>query len=88
MMESSDLSKTEHNFVCYTRACMGVIKLPLVDVLTHAISPKELCMKIQSCSTLITGKDKLSADQLKWVFFQPPLLPDYKTFDFFCFTNS
>lgn len=82
MMESSDLSKAGYDSVCVTRACKDVIKLPLVDVLTHYISPKELYVKIQSCLMLITGKNKLSPDQLKRCFIDPPLLPDYKTFDF------
>lgn len=82
MMESFDLSKAGYDSVGVTRACKDVVKLPLVDVLTHYISPNELNVKIQSCSMLITGKDKLSLDQLKCCYFQPPLLPDYKTFDF------
>lgn len=81
-MESSDLSKAEYNFVCVARICKDVLKLPLIDVLAHYISPNELYKKIRSCSMLITGKNKLSPDQLKCCFFQPPLLPDYKTFDF------
>lgn len=82
MMESSDLSEAGYDSISVTRACKDVIKLPLVDVLTHSISPNDLYVKIQSCSTLITGKDKLSPDQLKCCFPEPPLLPDYKTFDF------
>lgn len=81
-MESFDLCKAEYNFVCVARVCKDVIKLPLIDVLDHYISPNELYKKIQSCSMLFTGKNKLSVDQLKCCFFQPPLLPDYKTFDF------
>lgn len=81
MMESSDLSKAEYNFVCVARICKDVIKLPLIDVLAHYISPNELYNKIRSCSMLITEKNKLSPDQLKCCFCQPPLLPDYKTFD-------
>lgn len=80
MMEYT-LSKAEENFVCVTHVCKNVIKLPLIDVLTHYINPVELCKKIQSCSKLITGKNKLSPDELKCCFLQPPLLPDYKAFD-------
>lgn len=82
MMETSDLSKAEYNFVCVTRICKDVIKSPLIDVLTHYSSPTELYMKIQSCSMLNTGKDKLSPDQLRLCFPEPLLFPDYKTFDF------
>lgn len=82
MMESYDLCKAEYNFVCVSRVCANVIKMPLIDVLTHHISPIELHKKITSCSMLVTGKNKLSPDQLKYCFLQPPLLPDYKTFDF------
>lgn len=82
IMESSDLSKAEYNFVCVKRICANVIKMPLIDVLTHHISPIELHKKIPSCSMLVTGKNKLSPDQLKYCFLQPPLLPDYNTFDF------
>lgn len=81
-MESYDLCKAEYNFVCVSRVCKNVIKMPLIYVLDHYISPNELYKKIQSCSMLLTGKNKLSVDQLKCCFFQPPLLPDYKTFDF------
>lgn len=81
-MESSNLSKTEYIFICVTRFRNYVIILPLIDVLTHYISPFALYKKIQSCPMLITGKNKLSPDQLKVCFPEPPLLPDYKTFDF------
>lgn len=81
MMESSDLSKNDYNLICVRPVYKDIIKLPLIDVLTHYISPIELYKKIQSCSMLITGKNKLSPDQLKCCFLQPPLLPDYKTFD-------
>lgn len=82
MMESSDLSKAEYNFVCVTRICENVIKMPLIDVLTHYISPIELYKNIPSCSMLVSGKNKLSPDQLKCCFLHPPLLPDYNTFEF------
>lgn len=82
MMESSDLSKAEYNFVCVTRICAHVIKMPLIDVLTHYISPIELYNKISSYSMLVAGKNKLSPDHLKCCFLQPPLLPDYNTFNF------
>lgn len=82
MMETSDLSKAEYNFVCVTRICKDVIKSPLIDVLTHYSSPTELYMKIQSCSMLNTGKDKLSPDQLRLCSPEHLLFPDYKTFDF------
>lgn len=80
-MESSGLFKTDYNFNYFTPVYKDIIKLPLIDVLTHYISPIELHKKIQSCSKLITGKNKLSQDQLKCCFLQPPLVPDYKTFD-------
>lgn len=82
MMESSDLSKAEYNFVCVTLVCKDVLKLPLIDVLAHYMSPNELDKEIRCCSKLFTGKNKLSPDQLKCCFIQPPFLPDYKTFDF------
>lgn len=63
IMESSDLSKAEYNFVCVKRICANVIKMPLIDVLTHHISPIELHKKIPSCSMLVTGKNKLSPDR-------------------------
>lgn len=82
MMESSDLSKAGYIFICVTRFRKDVIKLPLIDVLTHYISTCELCKEIQSCSMLITGQNKLSPDQLKCCFLEPPLLPNYTKFDF------
>lgn len=81
-MESSDLSKAEYIFICVTRIRKDVIKLPLIDVLTHYISRFELNKKIQFCSMLTTGKNKLSPDQLKCCFPESPLLPDYKAFEF------
>lgn len=83
MLESSDLSEAGYDSVCVTRACKDVIKLPLVDILAHYISPDELYYKIGSCSMLIAGNDKLSPDELKCWFSPPYHLPDYKTFDFF-----
>lgn len=81
-MESYNLFEAEYNFIFLTALCKNVITLPLIDILTHYIVPFKLYMKIKSCSTLITGKQKLRQDQLKCCFIKPPIAPNYTKFDF------
>lgn len=80
-MASSELSKAGQNFTCCAKACIDVIKLPLVDILTDCVKPVDLYVEITSSSTLMQGKNKLRPDQLKLCFFPLPLLPDYSKFD-------
>lgn len=72
---------SEHNFTCFAIACVDIIKLPLIDILTDCIKPKELCNEIKKSSSLSTGKNKLLPDQLKKCSVLPPGQPIYKEFD-------
>lgn len=79
-MATNDLSKAGHNFTCFAKVCVDLMKLPLIDVLTICIKPADLHNKIQN-SSLTTGKCKLRQDQLKICFISPPGAPDYYDFD-------
>lgn len=70
-----------HNFHCVTIASVDFLKLPLKDILASRIKPENLFKEINSCSTLLSGKDKLRPDQQKICFLQPPDIPDYSKFD-------
>lgn len=71
---------SEHNFMCCAIACVDLINLPLIDILTSCIKPEKLYNKLSN-SSLTTGKNKLREDQLKICFIPPPDLPNYKDFD-------
>lgn len=75
-MATSGSSNDTHNFQCVTVASVGVIELPLRDILASHIQPKDLFQQIQSCSTI-----KLRPDQLKICLIPPPGVPDYNNFD-------
>lgn len=80
-MSSNDLSKAEQNFIRFVKACVDLIKLPLIDILTDQIDPKDLFNKIDSCKDLLTGKYKLLPVQKQLCYLTPPDVPDYKSFD-------
>lgn len=80
-MSSIDLSKAEQNFICFVKACVDLIKLPLIDILTDQIDPVNLYNKIDSCNDLLTGKYKLLPFQRKLCYVSPTYVPDYKSFD-------
>lgn len=80
-MSSDDLSKAEQNFIRFVKACVDLIKLPLIDILTDQINPKDLYNKIGSCTDLVTGKHKLLQFQSSLCYLSPPDVPDYKSFD-------
>lgn len=80
-MTSPFSSKEEHNFHCVIVASLELINLPLIDILTNKISPKDLYTKINSCSALLQGDSKLRPEQLKVCYLQPPATPDYSKFD-------
>lgn len=71
---------SEHNFMCFAIACVDLINLPLIDILTDCIKPEKLYNKLSN-SSLTTGRNKLRKDQLKICFIPPPELPNYKGFD-------
>lgn len=79
-MASSYLSKEEHNFTCFAKACVDLLKLPLIDILFGLIKPIDLYNEI-SKSSLLIGKSKLNEVQTKICFISPPGLPNYKKFD-------
>lgn len=69
-------SNGKRNFQWITVASVGLIKLPLIDILASYIKPVDLFLKIKLCSTL-----KLRPDQRKICLIQPPGIPDYNKFD-------
>lgn len=79
-MATNDLSKAGHNFTCFAKVCVDLMKLPLIDVLKFFIKPQDLHTNIQN-SSLTTGKNKLRQDQLKICFIPPPGKPNYNDFD-------
>lgn len=79
-MASVSLSKTGHNFICFAKVCVDIIKLPLIDILTQIVMPAEMYKTISN-STLTSGKNKLNPAQKKLCYFPPPVLPDYSKFD-------
>lgn len=72
---------SEDNFTCFAIACVDIIKLPLIDILTDCIKPVNLCNELRKSSSLTTGKNKLLQDQLKKCFPPTPDPPKYKDFD-------
>lgn len=79
-MASVSLSKTGHNFICFAKVCVDIIKLPLIDILTQIVMPAEMYKTISN-STLTSGKNKLNPAPKKLCYFPPPVLPDYSKFD-------
>lgn len=79
-MACSNLSKDEHNFTCFAKACVELMTLPLVDILFGLIKPIDLHNEI-SKSSLLTGKTKLQKGQIGICFIAPPNLPNYNKFD-------
>lgn len=72
---------SEHNFICFAIACVDLINLPLIDILTDCIKPEKLYSNLSNSSSLTTGKNKLRQEQLNICFIPPPKLPNYKDFD-------
>lgn len=72
---------SEDNFTCFAIACVDIIKLPLIDILTDCINPVNLNNELKKSASLTTGKNKLLPDQLKKCSLPPPDLPNYKEFD-------
>lgn len=80
-MSSNRLSIAEQNFFRFVKACVELIKLPLIDILTDQIDPGDLFNQIDSCDDLLTGEYKLLPYQRTLCYFPPPDVPDYKLFD-------
>lgn len=72
---------SEDNFTCFAVACVKIIKLPLIDILTDCIKPNCLYNELIKSSLLNTQKNKLSPDQIKKCFLPPPDKPIYEEFD-------
>lgn len=69
------------NFNCVIKACLELINLPLIDILASRVKDVDLFNKINSCQTLLSGRNQLRTDQLKICFLTPPAKPDYRQFD-------
>lgn len=72
-------SSDKQNFQCITNASVDFIQEPLRDILSNFIAPENLYDKI--ISTKLYDTFKLRPEQLKVCFRQPPVIPDYSTFD-------
>lgn len=80
-MACSNPLDDQRNFACVTIASVDLIKLPLIDILESRIKPVDLYKEINLHSNILSGKYKLSQDQLNLCFLQPPAKPDYSKFD-------
>lgn len=80
-MAFSCLTNETENFNCVAIASVDLIRFPLADILFSQIKPIDLFKAIDTCPTLLTGKNKLRSAQLKVCYLQPPALPDYGRFD-------
>lgn len=80
-MASPVLPKGEQNFIRFVKICLDVLKQPLADILASEIQPADLYNKIKNSGSLLNGKNKLAAIQLKICFLLPPAIPDYTNFD-------
>lgn len=74
-MASKTLSKDQQNFMWISIACLDILKLPLIDILSYEIQPADLYKRINSTKNV---KHFLKKRQLKICFI---LLPDYNKFD-------
>nr|XP_034321578.1 uncharacterized protein LOC105323062 [Crassostrea gigas] len=72
---------TNDNFNCVIKASLELINLPLIDILAYHVKDVDLFNKINSCQTLLSGRNPLRTDQLKICFLTPPAKPDYRQFD-------
>lgn len=70
-----------HNFNCVIKASLELINLPLIDILANHVKDVDLFKEINSCQTLLSGRNQLRTDQRKVCFLTPPAKPDYKQFD-------
>lgn len=75
-MASTLLTKEEQNFIRFVKARDDVMPLPLRDILDWQIKPKDLHLRIQSCSTLISGETSLDSYQISLIKKK-----DYSNFD-------
>lgn len=80
-MASNLLTKEEQNFIRFSKARDDVMPLPLRDILDWQIHPKDLHQKIQSCSILINGKERLNSYQFEICHPRQTILTDYSNFD-------
>lgn len=72
---------TNHNFNIVIKASLELINLPLIDILANHVKDVDLFKEINSCQTLLSGRNQLRTDQRRICFLTPPAKPDYKQFD-------
>lgn len=72
---------TNHNFNIVIKASLELINLPLIDILANHVKDVDLFNRINSCQTLLSGRNQLRTDQRRICFLSPPAKPDYKQFD-------
>lgn len=72
---------TNHNFNIVIKASLELINLPLLDILASHVKDVDLFKEINSCQTLLSGRNQLRTDQRRICFLSPPAKPDYKQFD-------
>lgn len=80
-MTSTCTAATKHNLNCVVKASLELINLPLIDILATYVKDVDLFNEINSCQTLLSGKNKLLTVQQKICYLTPPDVPDYKKFD-------
>ncbi|XP_056002847.1 uncharacterized protein LOC125667384 [Ostrea edulis] len=80
-MASKHLVPEQQNFVRLSLACVDKIRVMLGYILQCQIPPEDLFKTIQANTTLLTGNQKLSPEQLKLCYKPCPFVPDYKCFD-------
>ncbi|XP_056000008.1 uncharacterized protein LOC130048042 [Ostrea edulis] len=80
-MASKHLLPEQQNFVRLSLACVDEIRKVLGDILHSQIPSENLLREIQANTTLLTGHQKLTPEQLKLCYIPGPVVPDYRCFD-------
>lgn len=78
-MPSKCITEEHQDPISFTQACVNMIKLILIDLLTLYVKP--VVLKNIKGSSLSTGQNPLKSDHLSTGFDPPPHLPDYTTFN-------
>lgn len=73
------LSDEQLNFAHVAIACVDIIKLPLIDILRSSVEPKDLCMAVQQCTSLMNSI--LNFEQKAKCGLSLHQTPDYSEFD-------
>lgn len=64
----------------YQRNVFSLMKGLLLETLNMHIKPSELCSKVESCESLMTGTGSLNLEEKMKCCPESSKLPDYKTF--------